>query len=758
MNKQDANVTIARAWLQTWLLCALFGVASFGCARQAQDKLQYIPPGQTELRVKVFAFQGVEQVDEQELRDGLATKTDPGFRAADKVQPIPFLGKEPSYFNYVEWERDLERIITFYKRKGFFNAKIVSQNLNQSQGTNTISISLRIKEGEPTRVVDLDFEGLPDDAPNGRKLLDGQPVIEGNIFTEDNYLRAKSTMEKKLRERSYAYARVRGRVLIDAKKNTARITFFVDAGPRAVFGGYKIEPSHLAGESYIEDAIAFEQGQEYSAEKLSKTQEALYDLGIYSLVTVQPDFDAQEIADTALLETPDDTQQGPGALGISDLLNQAQDDAAKRTQLPSEVPIIIRVKEAKVWSVRVGSGFSLSSTRQDIHGALNISNRNILGSLGKFDQFNTVGYAVTPGILSQLGQGEGLALDPSGFRGIFFESLFRFSKPQFIERRTTGFAQLNVERDIQINYIGIIPSASIGARRPLWSKRLNLELSANVLFTSYSKFTDDYLDELRKQGLDANDSTPSLFLEYFEQKLIYDGRDNPIDPRRGWRAQLSMQEAGQFVRGEYAYIKPSLEFDAYLSYTLRHPQVTAFRFSASSIYNKDAVDDAGNQRGIPLISKNYGGGRGSLRGMGSRYLGYFTDDEEDPGPIGANTMVEIGIEQRRRLMRNLLDLGELWGALYVDAGSFSDAQLYIDTAANSEGVTNIQDLGTTLIYGAGAGVYWLTPIGPLRVDVATNVTDLDNDERYTPAAVNLIRSTRGVLGFFSLYMGIGHSF
>lgn len=782
-----------RSWLAQHLACAplaclfLLLLLVSACAGKQEQKIDYVPPGRTACKVEQFTLKGVEVVDEEELLDGLATQEDPGWRTKKVIRSIPVIGAESEYFNSVEFDRDIERIQTFYQMHGYYNAQVVGQTISRCIPGQDVTITLTIDEGLPTGIASIAYEGLDNEPELLSEVRRAVKLKPDAILVQEDYLRAKERIVATLRQRSHAYARVTGRVIVNPRDRSADITFFVDPGPSSFFEKPTITGLERVDDDYVRDAITFDAGEPYSAEALQQTQEQLYDLGVFSLVTVQPDFRYQRDEEV----TPGDgrvstvaenielgsEEQDFGALGISDILGDAQADAEERTNLSRRVPITIKVKEAKNWTGRVGAGFSINSTRQDVHGAFNVTSRNFLGKLGKLEQFNTLGYALTPGLLQVLerrAQNSDLTLDEFGNRGVFFDILLRYSQPQLFERLTTGFLQTKVTRDIQENYIGLIPSGSIGLRRQLFTRKLQAEISYNVLFIRYQNFPDDFARELRAQGLDprSNNGRPSLLLEYLEQKIIYDGRDSPINPTRGIRAQVSMQEARRYiVGGEYSYLKPQFEVDGYIP--IGKGLVSAARFGLGSIYNTNPV--AGDQTlGIPLQARLFGGGKGSVRSFGPRYFGYFTDDLIDPGPIGANTLLEVGLEQRIRIRRNFFEVGDLWGAVFSDVGSFTNAQLIFDTPANQFGTTSLLDLGQTLVTSAGAGVYWITPVGPLRADFALTLTDLEQDprfgpdptvrddpntlgnerileERYSRARLNKVRG-------FDFYLGIGHSF
>jgi len=226
---------------------------------------------------------------------------------------------------------------------------------------------------------------------------------------------------------------------------------------------------------------------------------------------------------------------------------------------------------------------------------------------------------------------------------------------------------------------------------------------------------------------------------------------------------MSQQATDYLTLGQTDYVKGSLAGQAYFPYHLLVPQVLAFRAHIASIYN------VGRATGIPIPEKLYAGGVDSMRSFGRQQISYYTQVGE-PLPIGAQSQLDGAIESRTRLNRDALGVGALWMSLFVDAASVARGQIMFDTAANDLGVVSVADLANTLLYGAGVGFYWLTPIGPVRADFAYTLSNYENDERFrrcpsyvadctedsalAPAANAVLDRISG----YSFYIGIGHSF
>lgn len=97
---------------------------------------------------------------------------------------------------------------------------------------------------------------------------------------------------------------------------------------------------------------------------------------------------------------------------------------------------------------------------------------------------------------------------------------------------------------------------------------------------------------------------------------------------------------------------------------------------------------------VPESQKWRAGGDDSVRGYGYRSLGPEVD-----GVVGGGTvLLTASVEVARPILRSM---PSLWGAVFVDAGNAADS------------VSELQP-----VWGAGVGLRWRSPVGPLRLDWA----------------------------------------
>ncbi len=718
-----------------------FSVLVLGCGG-AEKKRSYKLPGQTDYRVEEVVLKGVESVDDDEIIEGLVTKEDPGWRG--DISEFPILGAERKYFNYVEWERDLQRILTYYKERGYFDVRIVSKNIIQDDKTKTVRLSVTIREGEPTGFTAIDVLGLDGTDIDVESLKNDLPISVGTKFSQARYLAAKNAITLSLKRRSYAYAQVKGRVTVDPQDRIAEVLLFVDPGPKCFFGKVTVEGLEDVDEKYIRTAVAFKEGDPYDPDLVDETQEDIYDLRAFSVVKVLTQREMMELEGSEQEEdsAPDEDAEEE-TLGISSILDQAQDSAEKRSELDPVVPFVIRVKEAKSWNLRVGVAGEVEINRMSFSGRADWSNPNFFGGLQRVEHLNSVGYAWAPTFFDPIND------------GVILDSDLRYTKPQFFERLTNLKGRLRFEREVYQGYEQNTPSFRIGLAREFFNHLL-IDISYNLSL--------NILTNVDESLIDSDVFVEDYRLEYLEQLIRLDFRDDALNPRFGFMLETIFQEASSyFGLGQRDYFKVIVGAETYFPLDLGVPHTLGFRARLGSIYAVGAGKD------VPVSEKLYGGGSNSLRSFGRQEVSYFTSSGRAI-PIGALTKLDLSVESRWRISRNALDVGDLWFVGFFDMSSVSDRQFTFDTPANNRGTVEIGTLFDTLLYGVGGGLFWETPIGPIRFDFAYTLSDITNDERFrrctngettcdsslwVPVDEDPIQDR---IAGYNFYIGIGHSF
>ncbi|WFP60050.1 autotransporter assembly complex family protein [Mesorhizobium sp. WSM4904] len=191
-------------------------------------------------------------------------------------------------------------------------------------------------------------------------------------------------------------------------------------------------------------------------------------------------------------------------------------------------------------------------------------------------------------------------------------------------------------------------------------------------------------------------------------QYVYDSRDDKLNPTRGFRA-LAYAEPSYDILNGATFLKLKGEGSAYQSLDTASKFVLAERAVLGSIVGTGLQN-------VPADRRFYSGGGGSVRGYAYQGIG---PKDIDGQPIGGLSFFETSVEMR-------IAITDTIGIVpFVDAGTVS--------------TKSFPDFADVKV-GAGVGLRYLTPFGPLRVDAAVPLNRDPSDPH------------------FGIYAGIGQAF
>jgi outer membrane protein insertion porin family/translocation and assembly module TamA len=214
-----------------------------------------------------------------------------------------------------------------------------------------------------------------------------------------------------------------------------------------------------------------------------------------------------------------------------------------------------------------------------------------------------------------------------------------------------------------------------------------------------------FRDDLIALGLDPETSEGRGTLVAVALALRHDTVGNLLDARRGYVAAMHLEQAGRVLGGDWQYTETTLEGRHYLTLGRWGVLATMARGGAIVAPGKvSSVLDPLNVQNpnVPFFKRYFLGGSNSLRGWGR----YEVSPLNSEGfPIGGLARLEIASEVRVPIR------GNFSGVLFAEGGN----------AWPDVSDMDIKDL----FYDAGAGVRYMTPIGPLRFDVGYQLTPIE---------------------------------
>ncbi len=270
----------------------------------------------------------------------------------------------------------------------------------------------------------------------------------------------------------------------------------------------------------------------------------------------------------------------------------------------------------------------------------------------------------------------------------------RYEEPQFLQPNQTLVTTLTLESERTDAFESRSVTTGIGLERDL-TRQVRAGLSAEF---EYAR-TDD------------NETKTDSYLVSFPLSVTADTTDSPLDPKRGYRLAYITTPSVGHNDGKILFLKTELRASAYLGLGETKRWVLAARTRLGAISFEETED-------IPAGRRFFAGGGGSIRGFAFQEVGPLDDDND---AIGGRSVIELGAEVRVRATQS-------FGFVpFVEGGNVFDA--------------SFPDFSGRFLWGAGLGVYYNTPVGPLRIDAAVPLNPRD-----------------GVDDPFQVYVTLGQSF
>lgn len=502
----------------------------------------------------------------------------------------------------------------------------------------------------------------------------------------------RGSLEKLLRSRGYYAARVRESV------SDGKILYRVTAGPQ-----YRIKSLEFSMPAHLRSGfpgVPLREGDPLDAQKVLEGQRAIEKfLGENAcLLDIQVDYQATVIRSESAARLEYRVQPSPEVkvgevriegltsvdpeylrkrvqLATGDCFNRNKIDAARlrllRTNLIASansevseprdgvVDITFLLQERKHRTVKLGVGYTSSEGAGVSAGW---ENRNVFSQGEKIDiesKFNPVRQSI---------KGELLV-------------------PRFLRDDQNFIAKVELSNEDTDSYNAEALTIAAAVARKL-SKHRTASVGSELKFSKVD------------QIVDAEESTSENYqLLSFPLGMKWDTTDNLLDAHKGATAAIEVKPYVDLGGSSTRFVKNTLVLTGYkTAEEMRWKPTLALRIKAGVISGLANLD-------IPADERFYAGGGGSVRGYAYQALGpriliepkIAGGEPRLSDPIGGRALSEISIEGRFRFT-------DTWGGvLFLDGGN-----AYADPHPQ---------FNSSLFWGAGIGVRYMTSFAPLRLDV-----------------------------------------
>lgn len=336
--------------------------------------------------------------------------------------------------------------------------------------------------------------------------------------------------------------------------------------------------------------------------------------------------------------------------------------------------VVVRVEEGRNRRLSTGLGYD---SDDGVRGLLGLAHRNLFGKA-----------------LTLQFEGRASERDQQG-RLLFRQpTLFRWPLPI-----TYSIYRQHEESD---RFAGDIRGTQLEATRTYLHRRLSLLYNYRVV--------DGEGSDLRElQDIAISSLTPTL---------LFDHRDDALDPTRGWSSALQLEYAFPWFAADAEFLKAFVQQTYYLN--LRGGGVLGGSLRLGGIEDLSALELAPTVPGqlppsaVPIVERFFAGGRSTHRAYDRDALGIPGRTLQDGTPVGGNGLVLFNLDWRFPIA------GALGGVVFADSGNVWRDWRDLDAG--------------DLEAGVGVGVRYLSPIGPLRAEIGWK---LDRERGESPYEIHL---------------------
>jgi outer membrane protein insertion porin family len=605
-------------------------------------------------------------------------------------------------YNPVEVQRAREKLKDHYEEEGYFEVQITPETESFPDGD--VKVVFAIVEGRRItidKVVIRGNRGLSDG-----KIKDVMQVQERQYFILRGTLQRQKLDEDVERilslynDNGYVQARVEGTdVAIDRERALVTITIRVVEGPQYKVGKVDVTGVTLLPPSDIRRQIKFKTGEVFSR---SKVREALRNIGdLYSAIgraSAEVSPRTEQTPSPPRMDVTFEVTEGPEVYveRINVIGNVRSQDKILRREIPlveGELFTLQKMQRARQRLLNLGYFETVNvatapgSDKTKIIVNVDVVERptglfSIGGGFSSVDSFlGTID-------LSQrnfLGRGwEVSARIRAGAKTQ--QGIISFTEPWFLDRPlAVGFDLYDTIRqydEFKLDSLGLTLRAS-HPFADFWRWLLQYRVTRDKISDVELSIPTELIGE---QGTRVTSLVAAT--------LVRDSRDNTVAPTKGGNVSLLSEFAG--LGGDSRFIRTIASASYWQPIWLDH--ILSGRVEGGYGFGWDGER-------LPIFERFYLGGPNTIRGFKFRKVSPI---DEAGVRIGGDTELLGNAEYIVPLPLNIRLAG------FFDTGNVYGFGVRFDP--------------TDLRYAAGAGVRWLSPFGPIRLDYGVNLDRRTGEE------------------------------
>jgi outer membrane protein insertion porin family len=627
-------------------------------------------------------------------------------------------------FTKAKVQEDVGRIIELYRRSGRISATVTPKIVNLPQ--RRVDLIFEINEGPKSGILGINFQGNQQFSAND--LRDVVVTKESHWYkffeSNDNYdpdrvEYDREQLRKFYRNKGYYDFHVVSSVAeLSPDKNGFAVTYTIDEGQKYKFGKLAVQTElKKLNPDILRALLPIRTGQVYADEKIEQATDALtFAAGSagFAFVDVRPQYHANPATHT--VDVVFDVKEGPRVyIDRIDIVGNTQtlDYVIRREMSLSEGDAYNRVLVDQSKNKIKGLGFfkdvditTQPGSQPDRTDLLVKVTEQPTGELSASAGYSTVDQLVVD-----------LGFNQSNFRGrgqdvrarvelgsISQDIDFSFTEPRFLGRNLGAGFDLYATRYNFTQYASYESASAGGQVHIAFPLTVNSTMSLRYILREDDTIVDSSLciPGAEQVSIVLCDERGSYTTSAVGYSVRIDRRNDPVLPTRGYYVDLSQDVAG--LGGTVHYVRS--EGDAGWYHGFSKDFVLSLTASAGYINGWDGDS-------IRIGDRFYRGGDSfvgfQLAGIGPRDT-HFLD------ALGGK-LYAIG-EIQQTFPNGLPAQYGIKTALISDIGTLGllDKSEKFDPLTNAPLTTVRDDLG--LRASVGISVFWKSPLGPLRFDIA----------------------------------------
>jgi outer membrane protein insertion porin family/translocation and assembly module TamA len=565
----------------------------------------------------------------------------------------------------------------FYKLRGYLDVS-VDTTVVRSEGD--ARVTFEVREGEPTRIDSLGVTGLEGvlDSARVREIVG---LTTGDPFDQVRLELGRDSLQRELRNAGYLSVFILEDYFVPLGEG-ARVALDVTPGARFRVGSTYVEGGEEIGDRTIRRLLDIGSGDYYSQRRVQEGQRTLFSLDAVRFASVQPELAGDSVVDLRVQITPANPRGARGGAGWStDECFQTEARLTHRNLLGGAKRLELTARLKNIFAQQLEGAFPCSDVGQD-------------------PAFRSLNFLLQAELTVPV-----FFSGRNSFRGLLFAE--RESVPDVFIRQGVG-AQLSISRRLQSRMTATV------SYRPEFTGFD--EESADIYFcVNFGFCAPDDIDVVSQ----------ARWLSPVSLSWVYNRTNDAFAPTSGYYMSAEVESAERFTGSDYHYLRLALQAADFE--TLGRGLVFGARVRGGVVESTTGTlfsrTEGVSENVIHPSKRFFAGGSQSVRGFGQNLLGprvLVADALEDcpgeplpecvnrlasesPGsfverPIGGNAAFEVTLELRKLLSSR-------WGLVaFLDAG-----QVW-------EGLSSLE----APIWTPGFGVRYLSPVGPLRLDIGYN--------------------------------------